>query len=897
MLPDRPLQLIVEDCNGLVSCTFSTPDIAEIPIQPLSNDTRSLTYPGCAPGQTCLYAPVDFFLERTGQDLGAASLTAATPSKPTPFFVVRDNPVQSTDPTVTLWGSNLHTWIEVYLYEGNCTSFPACQRYSARVMERAPDGSFIKIQMPALDNVDVFKSTWFWAIHDALPRPQYNEWVRLPRFVMNFAAVHGFRFENEADKATLGDFDGVYGNNAYICIGAFGFCPIRVRDPVYLLFYATAYKPWVSAGTCEGMAALSALLEQKQVDPGSWEAGVRYAAGFSGAGPDGSLPPKPATYRNPTFDPRSPTNLWGLLRTHHGVQTSAEFIQEFFRDSGGGFLSFSIAGNPNARLAELRNNPSGQIICMTPKPGKGHCVTPYAVEDVDDTHSRIWIYDNNYPAQDYGDDRPTEFNAYIEIDRAANRYVYKPRPTEFLGTGLHTYPISLWQNERHMPGISEIKDLVYMLVFGDTKSLYTTPDGDAFGWRPDGSFVDNFPGAVALTPFAGVITETFSVPMAFTNTVPAPSVEILSHGGDVGFFAAYNGHVMQIKTPATETGDTADVAVLYDKSQLSGFRYTSEQAVPKTEPSIGMVLGERERAVFRWGGLSVTANGSLGFHALDGLRGVAFENGTVKATQHTLTVETVDGYQGVSGAHIFGPFTIPPGAHHRTFIEDWPTSSRLRSEIDLDGNGVPDKTETVIGVPCQMTDIDNDEAPDICVLNPIYMPQIGAHGNANPVNNQPDLEGSLKVIPNKKSFTAGEPVVIQATVTNRGMDKTGPFWVDLFINPAQPPTAANMIWNKNCGMNPCFGIAWYVSKGLQSGDSIVLDSTSASFGERFTSWPGWFANGTKDLYLYVDSYGLSSPDGAVKESNETNNEFEVHELTVTGVNPAQSLAIPALQRE
>jgi uncharacterized repeat protein (TIGR01451 family) len=156
----------------------------------------------------------------------------------------------------------------------------------------------------------------------------------------------------------------------------------------------------------------------------------------------------------------------------------------------------------------------------------------------------------------------------------------------------------------------------------------------------------------------------------------------------------------------------------------------------------------------------------------------------------------------------------------------------------------------------------------------------------------PDLVGSISLSPDKRIFEAGEAVQITATITNYGTGSSDPMWVDLFINPDPPPTAANMIWNNACDLDPCFGIAWYIDKELDPGESIVLTSTLNSFSPEHTIWPGWFAKGTKDLYLYVDSYNLASANGSVAESNEANNRARlVLDEEVKGINPA-SISLP-----
>jgi uncharacterized repeat protein (TIGR01451 family) len=161
-----------------------------------------------------------------------------------------------------------------------------------------------------------------------------------------------------------------------------------------------------------------------------------------------------------------------------------------------------------------------------------------------------------------------------------------------------------------------------------------------------------------------------------------------------------------------------------------------------------------------------------------------------------------------------------------------------------------------------------------------YLPLIN-----KPAPPQPDLIGSFSLSPATSVFTAGQPVAITVIITNQGGTAATPFWVDFYINPSTPPTAPNVPWNSVCLLNPCFGLAWYVSGGLAPGQSIVLTSVANSYDPNQSRWAGWFANGTTDLYLFVDSWNRPVGAGAVTESDETNNRAELHGLSVTGTNP------------
>jgi hypothetical protein len=64
-----------------------------------------------------------------------------------------------------------------------------------------------------------------------------------------------------------------------------------------------------------------------------------------------------------------------------------------------------------------------------------------------------------------------------------------------------------------------------------------------------------------------------------------------------------------------------------------------------------------------------------------------------------------------------------------------------------------------------------------------------------------------------------------------------------------------------------------------------LTATPSSYAANYSNWPGWFSAGTTDLYLYVDNWNPGVATGAVAESDETNNQFHIGGLTVTGPNP------------
>ncbi len=170
-----------------------------------------------------------------------------------------------------------------------------------------------------------------------------------------------------------------------------------------------------------------------------------------------------------------------------------------------------------------------------------------------------------------------------------------------------------------------------------------------------------------------------------------------------------------------------------------------------------------------------------------------------------------------------------------------------------------------------------------------------------PPTNQPDLVvESVRLIPNKTDFTAGEPVTIEVVVRNQGTVATNRgFWVDLYINPqnalGNPVTpGVNLRWSDLCRSDateatPCvYGIAWAVEQLLDPGQTITLTSAAVPFPDPagYSRWPGYFVAGTTSLYVLVDSWNPGNIRGAIEESDEQNNGLLLPGLSVTGTNPA-----------
>ena len=125
--------------------------------------------------------------------------------------------------------------------------------------------------------------------------------------------------------------------------------------------------------------------------------------------------------------------------------------------------------------------------------------------------------------------------------------------------------------------------------------------------------------------------------------------------------------------------------------------------------------------------------------------------------------------------------------------------------------------------------------------------------------------------------TSHETCVVEFVGTIEGLMNKLPLASAGRPQATAPPTQANQTWETLCALAPCYGLAWAVEESLGPGESVTLTSTPDSYWGPNTVWPGAFAAGTSDLYLYVDSYSTGGEaSGAVAESDEGNNRAERH---------------------
>jgi uncharacterized repeat protein (TIGR01451 family) len=162
----------------------------------------------------------------------------------------------------------------------------------------------------------------------------------------------------------------------------------------------------------------------------------------------------------------------------------------------------------------------------------------------------------------------------------------------------------------------------------------------------------------------------------------------------------------------------------------------------------------------------------------------------------------------------------------------------------------------------------------------------------------PDLVvTAINIVPAQAAYQAGESVTISITVKNQGsVPTTGPFWVDLYVNPSRSPQV-NDLWHDLCAAAPCVGATWPVRMILQPGEEITL-TTDSGIDPLRSFWLGWLPAGTSSIHVYADNWNITGERGTVIEQLETNNSRQLELTLVTGTNPAyEPWAPPSILRD
>jgi hypothetical protein len=729
--PNRTLRLEIEERpNHLYLRTLTH----AAGVQSISTGRRHVVFPGVNGGPTQL-ARVEFYIRRP---IAAVTLTSYAPAAGVPRLRLRDVPeklLAARHATqVTLFGTNLHSEIQVFLY--GCLDLdpqhgpqellgclPDRDYFEARIVDRAQDDSWIRVEVPHVPRPvrnSRWGREWGWVVLDSWSRPQRNAWTRIggstaDHFTLRlppYPLVSGFAFDNEPFEAVWNDYEAVFGDDIFRATAdtPFGevelFCLPAARPEALVYFPVFLGTMAASGGSCVGMAATSQLLHRLELDPERASLnsdddaeGVHFANGFTRSRRTVYV----SAERN---EPRSdcehekPRNLAAHIRVNHGVQSSKEFIQALLDQMVGGLLS--IEGDPASVLDRVRNNPAGFVIDMIPGIGDGHVVTPYAVidgingdGDAEDGKSLIMVYDNNHPG---------ETNRFVEIDVGSRRSTFRfPRSSNisdrdarwdghWSGKGIYAVPIDIFRRRRSLPGLEDALEFVRLFVFGDADGLYTAADGE-WGWREDGTVVDRLPGARSITPLGGRSGATRHVMLFMPAANPMPTVHINCRGAAYSFHAAGGGRWLEVERRDSIAGDRDHAEVSVDGGQLSWLRYRPQRRATDVTARLLVTPGVRQRVLYELSDLRIGPGRTLVFTALTDGRGIEVLNDSGEGIRPSIVVHWIDEKSKSYGTHRFESAEVPTGAVQRLTIGDWPHATEMRSELDVNRDGRPERVD------------------------------------------------------------------------------------------------------------------------------------------------------------------------------------------------------------
>jgi hypothetical protein len=696
-------------------------------VAPSFVDTNRVIFPALSPTASAVtLASVDFFVQRP---LPAAAITSASPANPQCGMVVRQGELGGPGEVVTLFGTNLHAEMEFYLspFSPTFPTSPAAWTLLPvhRVIRLASDGRSVDVEAPFVpeqvrEHIDgffipSFQAQWRWVAHDSWIRPGRIEFSQVGTFSIRrppYPIVHGFSFTNRAATGRLDEFLACYGDNAYIGVG-----PARVPYPLYWAIWFPVYAFWIDAskGSCVGMASAAVQSSSGRFRAADFDPAAFTANGIEEPGFPGEFDTSNAGGRSTR--PPVPKDIWAHIRQNHGVQTTAEYLTLMLSQNDG---TFSLGGFPVARLNEIRVRPSAYTICLMREGGRGHCITSYRVEDNvegDPNLSRIWIYDNETPcARPSPASSPCVTNRFINVSLGSDQFGFDG----VTGDGMFAIPVEVYNGSRTAP-ITLVRGAsltdpdpaavlqLLMFVAGGADAHYTSPCGE-WGWRADGSFVDNLPGLRAIVPLGSSTTTTRSIPVFLSVTNPVPTVSLNVRDTNAHLFhVGQNGTSLQLELTLGSPGARHQISLGARSNQLEHFRFSPQHSLSNFTPRVGLAFASNACAAFQWMGLNGEGGKVQEFRALKSRRAVEYCNETTRPTTHFLRIDAVDGPTTNNTCALFGPFTVPTGAVHCIVLHDWPRTKQVRSELDLNADGTPDQVTVVSGTPI---DSDGDGMPD-----------------------------------------------------------------------------------------------------------------------------------------------------------------------------------------
>jgi len=346
-------------------------------------------------------------------------------------------------------------------------------------------------------------TSWDFEVH---PKPQWcydwglgyenpsKDWLSYPLDFWNDEGAYHDTFGNE-----------VY-IMAWVCIGIPYWSPwsgwgcwgeeLRApiaHDPIAALFYTCFYGWLADNGECFGADSAALAFYHEDLNPIECH-------------PQGD---------NDIGEKTHTGALRRFIEYMHGSQISSEMINWYLREYIGGLIPSTSTTGMGKFLNDVRDAVDSEelgIISIT-EGVKGHAVVPYLVHDVDATHTRIYVYDNNRPgysdpvtaaawANSTNDDE--NHPPYIEIHKSGTywdwHYVMAGGHDWGGPTGIAFVPYSKIAGDRTLP--TSWEGLITVIT-GTSNCSVEDESGSSMGVDEDGNVHDGISGGMRLPLMQG----------------------------------------------------------------------------------------------------------------------------------------------------------------------------------------------------------------------------------------------------------------------------------------------------------------------------------------------------------------------------------------------------------
>ena len=686
-----------------------------------TNGPADFLYDLCPGSNSCSYTLILNLIPPPGPIV----LNSLSPTNPTPIVTLRETPLkQIGGGVVRIGGTNLHSQIEVYASNCNGPAVPGCvgagQAFQLNVVSVDPEGTWVNVEMPELGPLWWGQALTLWVRDRWLTRPGViPEWNRIdgPGGLLwitppTWPQLHGFEFANIGAGTSPEEFEAVYGENVFTYIPA---PPFKVRDPFYYGFWWWVYLALSDAsdgGSCHGFAGTSLELYRRSIPLTLYDnalsggpSGVHYTGGYYGV-PVGSerRPYGPIRWSGfDLFHAFEPRNLWAQIRVNMQAQYSQEGLDSVLSQITTGS---SLGGNPPDVLHKLQNSPFAYILCLNPGGiGVGHCINPYRVLDgfgltnnavtvvPKPDSSIVQVYDNNWP----GEERS------LEIPHGAfTPYRYRIDGTRVWSSrSLFVTPLSLFTNPRHAPGASFIHDpdLLFRIATAQgVRPEYTNLKGDRLGWDGNTNFTDAYPGAKMVAPFAaGPTNRETSTAFAFFDPTNLPStIQLRVYDTRYVFHAGDDALSIQWIHSNAVPGSVDQVRPILDQGRFQGLGFKPQSPLTQGIPMLSQTLPGTNRMIFRLDNLVLPAGADLDLLGLSGQHGMKLVNRSPTPLRFDLKFDGLDGAHGVLLDSHYTGLEAPAGGALSIQLADWPTVSRVTLQQDLNNDGIPDVSSTLV---------------------------------------------------------------------------------------------------------------------------------------------------------------------------------------------------------